>query len=84
MTRSDIHTLRTTQLLSILAHGNPAEDVIPERAWASDELASRVGHGTHLPPTYRPGPHGSTAREFDCPLCGQHITDGKPCGCGAR
>jgi hypothetical protein len=21
---------------------------------------------------------------FDCPLCGQHITDGKPCGCGAR
>jgi hypothetical protein len=19
---------------------------------------------------------------FDCPLCGQHITDGKPCGCG--
>lgn len=23
-------------------------------------------------------------REFKCPLCGQHITDGKPCGCGAR
>jgi len=21
---------------------------------------------------------------FICPLCGQHITDGKPCGCGAR
>jgi hypothetical protein len=21
---------------------------------------------------------------FDCPLCGQHITDGKPCSCGAR
>jgi predicted RNA-binding Zn-ribbon protein involved in translation (DUF1610 family) len=21
---------------------------------------------------------------FNCPLCGQHITDGKPCGCGAR
>jgi hypothetical protein len=19
-----------------------------------------------------------------CALCGQHITDGKPCGCGAR
>jgi hypothetical protein len=22
--------------------------------------------------------------EFRCELCGQHITDGKPCGCGAR
>lgn len=21
---------------------------------------------------------------FDCPLCGQHITDRLPCGCGAR
>ena len=21
---------------------------------------------------------------FKCPLCGQVITDGKPCGCGAR
>jgi hypothetical protein len=21
---------------------------------------------------------------FACPLCGQHIKDGKPCGCGAR
>lgn len=21
---------------------------------------------------------------FVCPLCGQHIKDGKPCGCGAR
>lgn len=21
---------------------------------------------------------------FVCPLCGQHIRDGKPCGCGAR
>jgi len=21
---------------------------------------------------------------FECPQCGQHITDGKPCGCGAR
>jgi hypothetical protein len=21
---------------------------------------------------------------FICPLCGQHIADGKPCGCGAR
>lgn len=21
---------------------------------------------------------------YYCPLCGQHITDGKPCGCGAR
>ncbi len=21
---------------------------------------------------------------FICPLCGQYITDGKPCGCGAR
>ena len=21
---------------------------------------------------------------FHCPLCAQHITDGKPCGCGAR
>lgn len=24
------------------------------------------------------------AQEFDCPRCGQHITDGNPCGCGAR
>lgn len=79
MTRSDIHTLRTSQLLSILAHSNPAEDVIPERAWASDELLRRTDRGVHLPLVYRPGPHGS-----DCPLCGQHITDGKPCGCGAR
>lgn len=23
-------------------------------------------------------------RAFDCPLCGQRITDGRPCGCGAR
>ena len=21
---------------------------------------------------------------YTCPLCGQRITDGKPCGCGAR
>lgn len=21
---------------------------------------------------------------YTCVLCGQHITDGKPCGCGAR
>ena len=21
---------------------------------------------------------------YDCKLCGQRITDGKPCGCGAR
>lgn len=21
---------------------------------------------------------------YTCNLCGQHITDGKPCGCGAR
>jgi hypothetical protein len=21
---------------------------------------------------------------YTCRLCGQHITDGKPCGCGAR
>jgi hypothetical protein len=21
---------------------------------------------------------------YHCQLCGQHITDGKPCGCGAR
>ena len=32
-------------------------------------------------------PVGTTEKErepFDCPLCGQHIDDGKPCGCGAR
>ncbi len=23
-------------------------------------------------------------RPFDCPLCGQRITDGRPCGCGVR
>lgn len=28
---------------------------------------------------------GSPApRVYSCALCGQHITDGKPCGCGAR
>lgn len=63
MTRSDIHTLTTTQLLSIISHGNPAEDIIPERAWASDELLKRVGGGARLPLNYRPGPHGSDARK---------------------
>jgi len=32
-------------------------------------------------------PVGTSEEErepFDCKLCGQHITDGKPCGCGAR
>jgi hypothetical protein len=24
------------------------------------------------------------AREYHCSQCGQHITDGKPCDCGAR
>jgi len=39
-----------------------------------------------------PGYTGSMFQAFEvkpapfwaCPLCGQHITDGKPCGCGAR
>lgn len=38
----------------------------------------RHGNGDHsyvLPPRAAP---------FDCVICGQHITDGKPCGCGAR
>lgn len=62
MTRNDINTLRTSQLLSIIAHGNPAEDVILERGWAADELIRRTDRGVHLPVTSRPGPHGSLAR----------------------
>lgn len=64
MTRNDIKTLRTSQLLSIIDHGNPAEDVIPERAWASEELFSRIGRG-QATLVYRPGPHGSVRREFE-------------------
>lgn len=27
---------------------------------------------------------GVLQQVFNCPLCGQRIDDGKPCGCGAR
>ena len=27
---------------------------------------------------------GRTGKPYRCPLCGQRIDDGKPCGCGAR
>jgi len=46
---------------------------------SDDERGHPASHGIEHARAAEAAP-----RAFDCPLCGQHITDGKPCGCGAR
>lgn len=82
MTKTTREALRAILRVAegIAPHGNVSERALVYagrlarvHAIARDALADEDARLAEIAPT-----------AYQCPLCGQRITDGKPCGCGAR
>jgi hypothetical protein len=65
---------QVADVLAMLDGTHPAGELADPASYARDVLrVALIAYEAHPAP-----------QDFHCPLCGQHITDGKPCGCGAR